>query len=104
MCARPRAGRVSGTPCTALSSTLLAAQGYQQAFAGIALPNPASVGLHEASGFRHIGTYRDVGFEFDTWHDVGWWQRPLTDDATEPRPPLSVDDLDPTLVERALRY
>ncbi len=51
--------------------------GYHAAFAGIALPNQASVGLHEAMGFEPIGIYREVGRKFDAWHDVGWWQRLL---------------------------
>ena len=48
----------------ALYTSLLAclrALGYFNAYAAIALPNPASVGLHEAVGFRHIGTFADVG-------------------------------------------
>ncbi len=55
-------------------------RGYHAAFAGIALPNAASVALYEAVGFRPVGIYREVGFKFDRWHDVGWWQR-LIDDA-----------------------
>jgi len=51
--------------------------GYCQAFAGIALPNAASVALHEAMGFEKLGVYRNVGFKFDRWHDVGWWQKEL---------------------------
>ena len=51
--------------------------GYHRAFAGIALPNPASVALHEAVGFVPLGIYRDVGFKLGEWHDVGWWQRAL---------------------------
>jgi L-amino acid N-acyltransferase YncA len=45
--------------------------GYFQAFAGIALPNAASVALHESVGFIPIGIYRDVGFKNGRWHDVG---------------------------------
>jgi L-amino acid N-acyltransferase YncA len=55
----------------------LAATGYRQAFAGIALPNPGSVGLHERMGFTPAGVYRAVGWKLGAWHDVGWWQRPL---------------------------
>lgn len=55
----------------------LAARGYYQAFAGIALPNDASVGLHEAVGFTHLGIYRNVGFKLGAWRDVGWWQKQL---------------------------
>lgn len=58
------------------------ALGYVAAYAGIALPNAASVGLHEAMGFRLVGVYRAVGYKFDAWHDVGWWELALVD----PRP------------------
>ena len=51
--------------------------GYCQAFAGIALPNAASIGLHEALGFTPIGAYRNVGYKFGQWRDVGWWQLTL---------------------------
>jgi L-amino acid N-acyltransferase YncA len=55
----------------------LARRGFHAAFAGITLPNPGSVGLHEAVGFEPLGVYREVGFKFGQWHDVGWWQRLL---------------------------
>ena len=64
----------------ALYDALLAAladAGYHAAFAGIALPNPASEALHKAVGFEPVGIYREVGFKFDRWHDVAWWQRLL---------------------------
>ena len=56
---------------------LLVQQGYYTAYAGIALPNAASVGLHESFGFEPVGVYRNAGFKFGAWHDVGWWQKPL---------------------------
>jgi len=56
---------------------LLRAKGYHAAFAGIALPNPASIGLHEAMGFTSVGIYREVGWKLGGWRDVGWWQRLL---------------------------
>jgi L-amino acid N-acyltransferase YncA len=63
--------------------------GYQQVFAGIALPNEASVGLHERLGFAHVGVYRNVGFKHGRWIDVGWWSLPLASsfppDPAEPR-------------------
>lgn len=57
-----------------------AALGYHAAFAGITLPNPGSVGLHESVGFTQVGVYREVGFKLGAWRDVGWWQRLLTDE------------------------
>jgi len=55
----------------------LARQGFHSLFAGITLPNAKSAGLHEALGFVHLGTYREVGFKFGRWHDVGWWRLPV---------------------------
>jgi L-amino acid N-acyltransferase YncA len=56
---------------------LLAGKGFHAAFAGIALPNAASIGLHEAMGFAPLGIYREVGWKLGGWRDVGWWQRLL---------------------------
>jgi phosphinothricin acetyltransferase len=52
-------------------------QGLRMACAGITLPNPASVGLHEAMGFERIGLLREIGWKNGEWLDVGWWQLEL---------------------------
>ncbi len=57
--------------------SILRQQGYFKAFAGISLPNPASVGLHEHIGFRPAAVFRGVGHKLDRWIDVGWWQLEL---------------------------
>lgn len=44
---------------------------------GISLPNDASVALHEKLGFEKVGQFREVGFKFDRWVDVGYWQLTL---------------------------
>lgn len=77
-------GRRLGTRLYTELVRILRAQGFRSAFAGIALPNPASVALHESVGFRHLGTYRDVGFKLGAWHDVGWWQLILSNEADSP--------------------
>jgi phosphinothricin acetyltransferase len=63
---------------------LLAEHGYRLALAGIALPNDASVALHEALGFVPVGVYRRIGFKFGAWWDVGWWQLELIGAGAEP--------------------
>jgi len=55
----------------------LSALGFHQAFAGIALPNEASISLHQSVGFVSVGVFREVGRKFDRWHDVSWWQRAI---------------------------
>lgn len=52
-------------------------QGFHRAFAGVALPNDASVTLHKRCGFELVGTYKEAGWKFGRWIDVSWWQRPL---------------------------
>jgi phosphinothricin acetyltransferase len=66
---------------------LLRLQGFYNAYAGITLPNQASVGLHEALGFRPVGVYVTVGYKLGGWHDVGWWQLALHEHAGPPHPP-----------------
>ena len=51
--------------------------GYYNAYAGITLPNAASVALHESFGFAPVGVYRHAGFKLGRWWDVGWWQKSL---------------------------
>ncbi|GHH90670.1 GNAT family N-acetyltransferase [Streptomyces capillispiralis] len=55
----------------------LADEDLHRAYAGIAQPNAASTRLHERFGFRHVGTYREVGRKFGRWWDVAWYEKPL---------------------------
>lgn len=54
--------------------------GYCNAYAGITLPNPASIRLHLAVGYRFVGVFPRIGFKFGQWHDVAWWTRRLRDE------------------------
>ncbi|HEY6986233.1 MAG TPA: arsinothricin resistance N-acetyltransferase ArsN1 family B [Rhodanobacteraceae bacterium] len=72
---------------------LLRAQGYVNAFAGISLPNVASVALHEALGFVPVGVYRRIGYKLGAWRDVGWWQLVLREPPTHPAEPVSIAQL-----------
>ncbi len=80
-------GRKLYTPLLGILEDL----GYYSALAGIVLPNPASVGLHETMGFRPIGVYHNIGYKLGAWRDVGWWQRQLREYVTEPEPPMGMD-------------
>jgi L-amino acid N-acyltransferase YncA len=69
---------------------VLELQGFYNAYAGATLPNPASVGLHEALGFRAVGVYRGVGHKMGAWHDVVWWHLPLRERVPDPDPPAEL--------------
>jgi phosphinothricin acetyltransferase len=58
---------------------IMVVKGYCTAYAGITLPNDASVRFHQALGFTEIGSFRRAGWKFGAWHDVSWWQLPLRD-------------------------
>ena len=81
--------RGSGTGQQLITSLLelLLDQGYANAFAGIALPNPSSVGLFESLGFERCALHRSVGYKLGKWHDVAWWQKAL---GPYPDPPPTV--------------
>lgn len=66
---------------------LLRRQGLRCALAGIALPNPPSVGFHEALGFLPAGVLRAVGWKAGAWRDVGWWQLDLAPAGDRDTPP-----------------
>ncbi len=69
--------------------------GYYNAYAVIALPNDASVALHESLGFRHVGTLTDVGYKMGKWHTVGYWELGLRD-RSAPEPPVGVQEVSGT--------
>ena len=65
----------------------LASKGYCNAYAGVTLPNPASIALHLSSGFSSIGVFKAVGRKFGAWQDVAWYHRVLrSEPLTEQRP------------------
>ncbi len=70
-------GRGTGSK---LYDALLAAvreTGAHVVMATIALPNPASVALHEKFGFAKVGHLGEIGFKLERWIDIGYWQRTL---------------------------
>ena len=72
---------------------LLRRQRFVNAFAGVTLPNASSVGLHESFGFVPVGVFKQIGFKFGQWHDVGWWHLRLREDPQPQSDPLPFVDL-----------
>jgi L-amino acid N-acyltransferase YncA len=91
--AGPQRGKgVARALYTALLNGLRLA-GYHRAYAGITLPNPASVAIHERLGFEPVGVFRGAGFKLGRWHDVGFWQLALQEAAGPPAPPRTLREV-----------
>lgn len=86
-------GRGLGRQLLSTHLELLERQGMVTAIAGIALPNDASIALHEKLGFRLSGIERGVGFKLGRWVDVGRWQRDLAPRSAAPVDPLHATTL-----------
>lgn len=67
---------------------VLASQGFYNAYAGITLPNAASVAFHAALGFTPVGIYRNIGFKNGRWHDVAWYERALNQHSSPDGAPI----------------
>jgi phosphinothricin acetyltransferase len=75
---------------------ILSRQRFVNVYAGVGLPNPASVALHESIGMRLIGTYERVGFKNGRWVDVAWYGMRLAGAANQtmaPPEPMAYPDL-----------
>ncbi|XOV68896.1 MAG: GNAT family N-acetyltransferase [Fluviicola sp.] len=70
-------GKGIGTKLYKALIRLAREQGVKRLIGGASLPNPASVQLHENLGFRKVAHFEKVGFKFDQWIDVGFWQLDL---------------------------
>lgn len=73
---------------------VLAQLGYQNVYAGAALPNDQSEKFHESFGFEVAGRYHNVGYKLGRWHDTVWWHKqlgPHPDEPSSPKPLSSVE-------------
>lgn len=75
---RSATGRGLGTTLYRALLDEIGKQGLHAVIGGIALPNPASVALHEKLGFAQVAHFREVGWKFNQWIDVGYWELILT--------------------------
>lgn len=55
----------------------LEGEDLHRAYAGIALPNPASIALHEKFGFKRVALFSEQGRKFGRYWDVAWFEKPL---------------------------
>ena len=76
-------GRGIGSALLRALLTELESEDVHRACAGIAMPNPASVRLHERFGYRHVGTFTEQGRKFGRYWDVAWYERAFPDRVAE---------------------
>jgi len=70
-------GRGCGTGLYGALFESISGEDVHRIVAGVSLPNPASIKLHERCGFRPVGVFPSVGRKFDKYWDVAWFERPL---------------------------
>jgi phosphinothricin acetyltransferase len=70
-------GRGAGSKLYEALFKALEGEDVHRAYAGIALPNPASVALHERVGFKRVAHFTEQGRKFDRYWDVAWFEKPL---------------------------
>ena len=79
-------GRGIGKALYAELLNRLACQGMHSVVAGISLPNPASIALHEQLGFAKVAEFPEIGRKHDRWVNVGYWHKCLDSEAEGPDP------------------
>jgi phosphinothricin acetyltransferase len=73
--------------------SILELQGYFNVYAGVAIPNAKSEGLHLALGFKEIGVFENIGYKLGKWHNTRWFQLKLKEHTEQPESPLKVDSI-----------
>jgi phosphinothricin acetyltransferase len=70
-------GRGAGSRLYQALFKALEGEDVHRAYAGIALPNPASIGLHERFGFKRVAHFTEQGRKFGRYWDVAWYEKPI---------------------------
>ncbi len=72
---------------------ILRLQGIHTVYGCVTVPNEKSEGLHQALGFRRLGTYRSTGYKCGAWRDVAWFEKPIAPYDENPEPIRPVGDI-----------
>ena len=67
-----------------LIDQLIAEETVHRAYGGVAVPNDASVALHRKLGFEHVASYHEVGYKFDKFWDVNWYEKDVSGNGKAP--------------------
>ena len=103
LCRRPVSPDGHRLPLYKAITALLPPRVIYRLYSLITVPNPVSVGFHEAYGFSLIATYPATGYKLGAWHDMVVMERPLRELQEEPKPPVSWREMDSEFVEMCLK-
>lgn len=77
-------------------------QNIQNIYGGVTCNNINSEKLHEYFGFKKLGVYHNTGYKFGKWHDVAWFEKSINEYYGDPKPLLSIKEIDQDLVNEIL--
>lgn len=87
-------GQGVGTALYRTLEEILRRQGVRNLYAGITDPNPESVALHMAFGYRTVARFSACGYKLGSWRDVIWMEKFLNEGREAPEPLIPVSALD----------
>jgi len=73
---------------------ILQMQNVRNVYGGITSPNENSKKLHEHLGFKKLGVYHNTGYKCGAWHDVAWFEKTIGNYDIDPKPFLSIREID----------
>jgi len=82
---------------------ILKLQNVRNIYGGVTSPNENSERLHKYFGFRKLGVYHNTGYKCETWHDVMWFEKTIGDYNLEPRPFVSIKEIDMNIITQICR-
>ena len=82
---------------------ILTAQGFKNVIATITIPNPKSEQLHHSLGFNMAGTLKNIGYKFNQWFDLRWYQLIINENNQQEIFPIKFKDLNPLVLEKILQ-
>ena len=81
---------------------ILTKQGYYNTYVAYLDANISSAVFHKKLGFEKVGTFKNVGYKFDMWHDVTWATKPLQSFEVKPKELISIQDIDKDFLEKLI--
>lgn len=81
---------------------ILQMQNVRNVYGGVTSPNENSEKLHEYFGFKRLGIYHSTGYKCGAWHDVAWFEKTVGDYDLEPKPFVSIQEIDKNAIMEIL--